>query len=172
MDLIPESWPHQAAPNQAVNQQHHRQQAHSSESSKAYLNSSINPIMPCICFPMDQSSKLHLSLLCSDTAIRVSFPLCGSLFYPLVWGKNVKSLSIQKRESEARFFSQGVELENSTSTQQPWGLRSEQSHGYQEKQSHSDWRELGRTLTSSWFWGSFWPFPHVIALIIQLIADL
>lgn len=59
-----------------------------------------------------------------------------------------------KRERKTRFFSQGVELEDSAFSSYRWGL----FRGYHEKQSCSKWGESVGNYTSycHWFWGNLW----------------
>lgn len=102
------------------------------------------------------------------------FPFCGFPLCPLVWGKNVKSLSIEKRKENRIFFSQGVELEDTTFINQHWTLRSNRGHDYQERQSCS---ESGKSVESyttycHWFWGNLWLFfSRWISFIWQEIYE-
>lgn len=107
------------------------------------------------CLSVDYSWNLHPSLLCCDTAITVSFPLCSIPFCPLAGGKNV----------EITFhFLTGCGAGRHTN--QHWGLHSDRSHGYHAKPSCSEnqwetktycdwfWENLSRNINENclWYW--------------------
>ena len=123
MNLIPETWPRQAGPRRAVNQQPHQQQ-HGSDIAKHSLMVLSIPSCPAYASQWIRPETCIYHYCALILPLEYLFPFAASLSI-LSSQERMWNRFPFRRERKTGFFSQGVELEDGTFTNQRWVLRSD-----------------------------------------------